>query len=326
MRRTTAVLAGLLLSMSAACASDESATRAEGRVGAGVSTSTTTDGADATDTESPTTPAPTTSVTGPRPAPPTTRATSPSTTGPTTADSPAPAPTPTTAPAADPGQPDAGTSDDGSKGPPGAFARTLLRPQPATTLVLERAVQEGADLAASTLTRNARVMGEVAGKPVDVRPPIALAGGAQSWSADQLRAAADRMARTPQGDAKAVLRLLVVRGTLNGDRRVLGAAIRGDVIVLFRDAIDATSTPVVSARVLEDAVLLHEIGHVLGLVDIVLDTGREDPERPGHSKNRDSVMYWAVESDLIVQVLGGPPPNTFDDADLADLRALRGGA
>lgn len=216
--------------------------------------------------------------------------------------------------------------DDGASGSPGAFARTILRPRPATAIIVERYAQQGADVAASSIERSGRILGEVSGKAVDIRPPIAMAGGARDWTAQELRDAADRLARTPQGGGRAVLRLLCVRGTFQGSDEVLGAAVRGDVIAVFRDNISGASTPVISGRTIEDAVLLHEFGHLMGLVDLVLQTGRADPDHPGHSRNRDSVMYWAVESSLVTQVLGGGPPRDFDAADLADLRALRDGA
>ena len=37
-------------------------------------------------------------------------------------------------------------------------------------------------------------------------------------------------------------------------------------------------------------------------------------------------MYWAVESDLISQVLTGQLPVEFDAADLADLARIHNGA
>ena len=123
-----------------------------------------------------------------------------------------------------------------------------------------------------------------------------------------------------------MLHLLQLRGTFEGSDEVLGVAVRGDVLALFPDSIEGSATPLVSVASIEDAVVLHELGHVLGLVDLARNTGRADPDHPGHSRNAKSVMYWAVESSLVGQVLNGPPPRDFDADDLADLRALRSGA
>ena len=218
-------------------------------------------------------------------------------------------------------------TDDGSQGPPGAFARTLLRPQPATAIVLERAAQTGASIAPAAVNRSAGVVAEVAGKPVDVRPQATISSTDTDWTADEVRATADSAAgRVPQGNGKAVLRLLLLKGTFEGSQDVLGVAVRGDVLAVFVDNIAGAATPLVSRQAIEDAVLLHELGHVLGLVDLARNTGRADKEHPGHSSNSASVMYWAVESSLIGQVISGPPPRDFDAEDLADLRALRDGA
>ena len=217
-------------------------------------------------------------------------------------------------------------TDDGSQGPPGAFARTLLRPQPATALVLERAAQTGASIAPAAVNRSAGVVAEVAAKPVDVRPQTTLTTTDTDWTADEVRAAADGAAKVAQGSGKAVLRLLLLKGTFEGSQEVLGVAVRGDVLAVFVDNVAGAATPLVSRQAIEDAVLLHELGHVLGLVDLARNTGRADKEHPGHSSNSGSVMYWAVESSLIGQVIGGPPPRDFDADDLADLKALRDGA
>jgi hypothetical protein len=102
--------------------------------------------------------------------------------------------------------------------------------------------------------------------------------------------------------------------------------VRGDVIGIFPDQVAGAATPFVSRARIERAVATHELGHVLGLVDLYLDEGRDDPDHPGHSTNPRSVMYWAVEADVVTQVLGGPPPVDFDAADQADLREIRDGA
>ena len=240
---------------------------------------------------------------------------------------------PPTTQAADPTEPAPGSgaveptaTDDGSGGPPGAFARTMLRPRPATTVVLERLQQPGAEPATSTMAFARETVGRVTAKTVVAPAAVALAGGGDgSWTADELRALADGSGRTPQGGGNAVVRMLFLRGTFEGSSKVLGVAVRGDVLAVFSDSVARASTPVLSGDTIEEAVLVHELGHLLGLVDLARDTRRGDPEHPGHSTNERSVMYWAVESDLIGQLFAGPPPRDFDAADLADLEALRSG-
>lgn len=239
----------------------------------------------------------------------------------------------TTTTPADPTAPAPGSGDveptpveDGRLGPPGAYARTLLRPRPATAIVVERFHQRDAAPAPAAVAYATDTLRAVTSKPVEVRGAVELPGGGRAWTADELRRLADDAGRVSTGGDTAVLRLLFVHGTFEGQDSVLGVVVRGDVIAIFSDAIDGARTPVLTGDTIEEAVLVHELGHVLGLVDLARDTGRADPEHPGHSRNSRSVMYWAVESSLIGQVLAGPPPRDFDGQDRADLEALRTGS
>lgn len=201
-----------------------------------------------------------------------------------------------------------------------------MRPQPATTVVFERFEQSGAEPRPASLDHARSVLRSVTAKSVSDPSPIAVPGGPREWTAESIRDTADRLTRAGQGGGRAVLHALFLRGNLEGNDEVLGVAVRGDVLAIFGDSVAAAGTPLVSGGALEDAVLIHELGHLLGLVDLARDTGRADPEHPGHSPNRESVMYWAVESSLVTQVLAGGPPRDFDRQDLADLAALRNGA
>jgi hypothetical protein len=201
----------------------------------------------------------------------------------------------------------------------------LLSPGPATKVVLEVLAQDGAAVADGALRHTLTVVGQVSGKPTSTRS-VSVAGGARSWSADDLIGLADGQGKSPQGaQGEAVLHLEFLHGTYQGDDSVLGIAVRGDVLAVFTDRVEASGTLLVSAAVIEDAVLMHETGHLLGLVDLALHSGRGDPEHPGHSTNRRSVMYWAIESDVVIEVLSGPPPTDFDDADRRDVDTLRRG-
>jgi hypothetical protein len=211
-------------------------------------------------------------------------------------------------------------------GPVGSFAPGLLRPDLSSEVVVELHAAEGAAPAGATVDHVAGILEDVTGKGVSIASGGAPPGDAREWTGDQLLAEADSGSVTSQGGGVAVVRLLFVHGTFQGDDSVLGIAVRGDVAAVFVDPIRDAGGLLGGSEGIEASVTTHELGHLLGLVDVYLSTGRQDPEHPGHSANPDSVMYWAVESDLIGQLLGAHPPDRFDDADLADLAAIAGGA
>jgi hypothetical protein len=222
----------------------------------------------------------------------------------------------TTVPPAAPVSPD-------TSGSPGSAAPLYLRPSPASVVVVEISTEEGVAPAATTVEHVTSVLEQVTGKPVRTS-----GGGSvphhDSWSAADLRAAADDAGSTAQGST-AVVRLLFVHGQLGEDESVLGVSVRADVAAIFVDRVAAAADPLTGIGPIERAVTTHEVGHLLGLVDLYRATGRADPEHPGHSTNRSSVMYWAVESTLVTDLLTGGPPSDFDADDLADLAAIRGG-
>ncbi|MEA3075606.1 MAG: hypothetical protein QOF60_514, partial [Actinomycetota bacterium] len=192
-------------------------------------------------------------------------------------------------------------------------------------IVLELLVQEKVAPADRTIRHVTKALGDASGKPVTTPRVLLPAGGDGRYSAAEVIRLADEYGQAPQGGDQAVIRMLVLAGQ-SDDPNVLGFAVRGDVLAIFPDRLKAVTSPVVDYATLEDAVTMHEVGHILGLVDLARKTGREDKNHPGHSPNPKSVMYWAIESSVVGQVLGGPPPVDYDSADLADLAALRDGA
>jgi hypothetical protein len=216
--------------------------------------------------------------------------------------------------------------DDGLRadGPPGSFAPGFLRPGRGDRIVIEVSAHDGAAPRGSTIDHVRAVLADVSGKEVVVtagRTPPAD----DSWTPAEVRAAVESVSASAQGGSAAVLRLMFVHGRWEDDERVLGVAVRGDAAVVFVDGTNEAATPLVGSGSIEVATTTHEVGHLLGLVDLYLDTGRADPEHPGHSSNRRSVMYWAVESTLVTELLTGGPPRDFDDDDRADLAAVRAG-
>lgn len=200
-------------------------------------------------------------------------------------------------------------------GPPGAAAARFLRgPAPLTVEVL---VQAGAAPRRATLDHLLTVLRQASGRAV-----VAVDGprpaGRTVWSDDDVRTAAG----APGPD---VVRLLFLRGRSAAGEDVLGVTVQENAAAVFVDRVRAAASPLVGEAGLEDAVTMHELGHLLGLVELVVRSGRQDPGHPGHSRSRNSVMYWAVESDVVGAVLGGGPPVDFDDDDRAELARIRRG-
>lgn len=160
----------------------------------------------------------------------------------------------------------------------------------------------------------------------------------RKYTYDEIAALEDaHRSRFTSGDT-AVFHIVYVAGGAEGDTsesKTLGAAYRGTSLVIFKGNVkDSSKSGILSTnpeeRCIERAVLVHEFGHAAGLVNLGTDMVRphEDPEHRGHSANRDSVMYWAVENTLgLFSVLTGgcsEIPYQFDSDDKADLAALRG--
>jgi hypothetical protein len=226
-----------------------------------------------------------------------------------------------------PPPPDTGAASDtpavAPAGRVGSLATRYLRPAESERVLIQVLVQDGAAPRPAVPERIRHVLGQVSGKPVSVATG-GLGGGARSWTSEELRGLADSSS-PPQTAEQAVLTLLFLRGGFADNDRAVGVAVRGDVAAVFAERVDEAAGTLGNRSAVEDAVTMHEVGHLLGLVDLVLDTGRQDPEHPGHSPNRDSVMYYAVESTLLGSVLSGGPPRDFDQADLDDLARIRNG-
>ncbi len=172
-------------------------------------------------------------------------------------------------------------------------------------------------------------LSECLAKPggIEVRFDEEIPGGGSPYTADELVALRDKWKDAKHGDGQASAWVVYLDGRYSKSDAVLGVALAGDIIAIFSDRVSAASNILVSSARIHEAVLVHEFGHLLGLVDngIPMVTDHEDAENQGHSNNDDSVMYYAVETfDIVGLVQNGGIPTRFDSADKADLRNAGG--
>ena len=152
-----------------------------------------------------------------------------------------------------------------------------------------------------------------------------------SWTADDVRTSGHDTRETGPLTKSGVLRWhIIFPAGKYTDESVLGVAVDASTIAIFQDAVDDAEgifgRP--SRDEVEKAVMVHESGHLLGLVNLIYDSpfSHEDSEHSGHSDNEDSVMYWAVETVGINQFISGDIPDDFDVDDRADLAGLADGS
>lgn len=213
----------------------------------------------------------------------------------------------------------------------GVNGRAILRGgRPA--LVIEIDAQQGVEPDGQALAHLTSVLEEVAHKPKGIRIQGVdrFADTRTTWDTADLRRAAAEHRSTATTDSEVSIHVLYLAGSHAEDdtqTNAIGLAYSASTIALFPDRWQGLSSMLGSGRAIERAVLVHELGHLLGLVNLgyTSDIDHEDPDHPGHSDNKRSVMFHAVETTLIGQVFSGPPPSTFDDADRSDLEGLRTG-
>ena len=185
-----------------------------------------------------------------------------------------------------------------------------------------------ADLPQAAADRLAAVLHTETGKPVSFRAGRRLAGhGQQCWSQQDIKAAGDANRQVHTGGTIVTLYVLSLDATSCDDANIVGLAYGASNMLVYTAAARRAAPATVSPERIVEAVIIHELGHILGLVNVGYrsPTNHEDTDHPGHSSNPKSVMYWQLERGNLIQQLVAGPPLTFDSNDEADLAAVRDG-
>jgi len=211
----------------------------------------------------------------------------------------------------------------------GEMARTYLRASPAGRMIVEVDAVEGREPSKAVLDHLSTILRRELDKPegVSVRRGNTFAASSDRYTLEDIDRLERRHRANRSGGATATMWIVYLNGQLSGEPGTLGVAYRASAAAIFADRIGQATTALVSRTAIERAVVTHEAGHLLALVNIGYTSphDHEDPAHPKHSNNDASVMYWAIEDISIANLLNGGPPSDFDQFDRDDLRLLREG-
>ena len=217
------------------------------------------------------------------------------------------------------------------RGVPGGLTLACLMDDQFTTMVVEIDHAPGRAPASSTVDLLEERLSEVCSKPggISVELQETAFEELESWTADDVRRVALETREAPPMDGQVLRWHLLMPDGAYEEESVLGVAVNAADVAIFGERIEDSENFLQrpSAEEIENSVAVHEVGHLLGLVNAVYRSPRdhEDPEHPHHSSNDESVMYWAVESSSLNAVFTGSLPDAFDEDDLADLADLQDG-
>jgi predicted Zn-dependent protease len=138
--------------------------------------------------------------------------------------------------------------------------------------------------------------------------------------------------RTEYNDGDVLkLHMLFLNGNSNDDNgpnKILGVAYRNTSCVLFENSIQLFSDQLTEPnRVdLETTVILHEVGHLLGLVNTGSNmvNNHLDTAHDKHCTNQNCLMFWQIENSGIMNMMNNGNVPSLDANCLLDLQANGG--
>jgi predicted Zn-dependent protease len=214
----------------------------------------------------------------------------------------------------------------------GQSSNFILSDEKFTGIDLEIAYMEGYQPTREAVGNMGAFLQELANKPegIVIYEQEIPAMGKETYSAEEIRQVEEEHRERYNFENRIAVFLLILDGNFEGDDDdgfVIGAAYQNTSMVLFGKRIAENSggfrRP--GRGVLESTVALHELGHLLGLVNFGSDMvhDHEDEENKYHCDNTDCLMYHAVETSNVFSFVGSSVP-TLDENCRNDLKANGG--
>ncbi len=150
--------------------------------------------------------------------------------------------------------------------------------------------------------------------------------GQSEWTSQELKALGQSLSPTLESNGVVRMPVIFLNGEFEGNSTVLGVQISGShYAFIFKDVVTSVGGGSTSQRYIEQATVVHELGHAVGLVNnglpMIID--HEDLDHPKHTTNDEGVMYWSVESSdniltFLTDIIAADERNLFESQSLQD--------
>jgi len=155
--------------------------------------------------------------------------------------------------------------------------------------------------------------------------------GKSSWTTSELVNLGNSIAPSLVNGTTTNISIIFLNGLFQGNSSVLGVHLSGTHFAfVFKDVVTGVGGDSISQRYVEQATVVHEIGHAIGFVNngIPMASAHEDSDHPHHTTNDDGVMYWAVESTtgiltVLTDAITGNQLNLFGAESQADAQSFK---
>lgn len=211
----------------------------------------------------------------------------------------------------------------------GASANDMLSAGTYSTAVIEIQYMPGYQPDATAVNNLVAFLNLLANKPggISVTQTMIPAGGKFTYTLDDI-ANIEKANRTAYNSGGTLaLNFLYVDG-LYTENNVLGIAYRNTSMCLFGKALVNNSGGInqPSRTKLESTILEHEMGHILGLVNLgsPMQVAHEDATHEKHCNSNTCLMYWSTQTTGIMGPLMSGNVPALDANCRADLKANGG--
>lgn len=154
--------------------------------------------------------------------------------------------------------------------------------------------------------------------------------GKTSWSFQAIKTLGETYGEASHGDIS-VFNVFFIKGSAEESSGVIGVHLSGTkTIGIFKDVVERSDTSAFVRTYVEQATLVHEMGHAVGLVNngVPMVSAHEDADHRAHCNKTDCVMYWMNEGrENLVKFIenrrSNPSAVMLDQACLQDVNSYK---